>query len=83
MKQTLVKFSFITVASVFSLSSYAQLKAGEIDASYKPVFDGNVLSMVLEPDGKNVCAGSFYNVGDRKICGLIRLKAKWRRRRIF
>ncbi|WP_277240727.1 T9SS type A sorting domain-containing protein [Prevotella pallens] len=75
MKQTLVKISFITVASVFSLSSYAQLKAGEVDASYKPVFDGNVLSMVLEPDGKSVCAGSFYNVGDRKICGLIRLKA--------
>ena len=35
MKQTLVKISFITVASVFSLSSYAQLKAGEIDASIR------------------------------------------------
>ncbi len=75
MKQTLVKFSFIAVASAFALSVNAQLKAGEVDVNYNPELDGNILSMVMEDGGKNVCAGAFNNVGDRQVGGLIRLNA--------
>jgi hypothetical protein len=75
MKQTLVKFSFVAVASAFALSANAQLKAGDVDVNYKPGLDGNVLSMLMEDGGKTICAGAFYNVGDRHVGGLIRLNA--------
>lgn len=73
MTNQLLKLTLATVFTALSTLAIAQLKPGDIDQSYAPHFDGNILSMVVQNNGKHVYAGSFKNVGDRAVRGLIRL----------
>ncbi|MCI6161768.1 MAG: delta-60 repeat domain-containing protein [Prevotellaceae bacterium] len=70
-----ILLKWIMVATLFALPSAAcaQLNPGDVDKAYTPHFDGNILSVELQEDGKHVFAGTFSHVGDRTVGGLVRL----------
>lgn len=73
MKNSTLKLAVITLATMLSSSACAQLNPGDVDKTYTPDFDSNIMAMAIQDDGKHVYAGAFKKVGGRSVCGLVRL----------
>lgn len=73
--QLLIAGDFTQIGGV-ARSSVARLRIdGSLDASFNPVFDGGIESLVLQPDGRLLVGGGFTQVGGTGQPGLVRLDA--------
>ena len=60
------KYSFVALAlllSIFRASAQEVLPPTKIDRTFRPTLDGNVMTMVIDPDDKIVVGGAFHNGG--------------------
>src|SRR2546426_10174627 len=58
----------------FSVSSVLA-QSGGVDMSFKPGFDNEIFSILVQPDGKLLVSGFFTKVGSASRRGIARLNA--------